>query len=204
MGIENDRERDEGADKCIDKCTLRKAYLSRREAQGDEARVEKSGRILMKLLEQAAFVAADSILIYVDFRGEVATTPLLKELLKNRDKKVYCPKITGMKMDFYEISDMMQLKEGYYGIKEPEASAELRFTLDSYHRNNCLMIMPGVVFDRSRGRIGYGKGYYDHFLAEYPGLKTIALAYDCQIAPQVPLNEYDKRPDMIITETEII
>lgn len=187
-----------------DKNMLRKEYLTCRETQGNMARIEKSRQILMKLMNQEAFITAESILIYVDFRGEVITTPLLEELLSNKKKKVYCPKVMGIDMDFYEISDMTELKTGFYGIREPAQPEERKFTAEKYNRNTCLMIMPGVVFDKKRGRVGYGKGYYDRFLAEYPDMKTVALAYDCQIAPEVPMREYDRKPDMIITESDIM
>lgn len=190
-------------DSKTDKHALRKEYLARRESQGAIESMEKSRQILQKLIEQEAYRMSGILLIYVDFRGEVKTAPLIRELLKNHEKKIYCPRITGSKMNFFKISDMMQLIESNYGIKEPEPSAERQFIPDTYAPETCLMIMPGVVFDRNRGRIGYGRGYYDHFLADCPNLKTIALAYDCQIAPQVPMNEHDRRPDMIITETEI-
>jgi 5-formyltetrahydrofolate cyclo-ligase len=64
--------------------------------------------------------------------------------------------------------------------------------------------MPGVAFDRRRGRIGYGGGFYDCYLAALGGCRTIALAYSVQILDRVPVRPFDIRPDRIITETEEI
>ena len=67
-----------------------------------------------------------------------------------------------------------------------------------------LVLIPGAVFDRQRGRMGYGKGFYDRFLAEYIELSGAALAFECQVAKKIPMEEHDIRPDIIVTETGVI
>ena len=82
------------------------------------------------------------------------------------------------------------------GILEPEEGA-LADGADA------LVIMPGVAFDRDRRRIGYGGGYYDRYLAAHPCLPTIAVAFDCQVLDEVPYDEYDIRPQILVTETSV-
>ena len=80
-----------------------------------------------------------------------------------------------------------------------------------------MMWMPGAVFDRERHRIGYGKGYYDRYLGRVSDrkggfhikdsefrLSTAALAYDCQVMRQIPCEEHDIKPDMVITEARLL
>ena len=67
-----------------------------------------------------------------------------------------------------------------------------------------LLLLPGSVYDRELGRMGYGKGFYDRFLHKFPKLTSAGLAFDGQIAKAVPVDEKDERVDMIVTETEII
>ena len=80
-----------------------------------------------------------------------------------------------------------------------------------------MMWMPGAVFDRERHRIGYGKGYYDRYLGRVSDrkggfhikdsefrLSTAALAYDCQVMRQMPCEEHDIKPDMVITEARVL
>ncbi|MDE7286291.1 MAG: hypothetical protein K2N55_05560 [Lachnospiraceae bacterium] len=68
----------------------------------------------------------------------------------------------------------------------------------------CLLLVPGAVFDRERGRMGYGKGFYDRYLDAFPDLKSAALAFECQIVKKVPIEAHDRKPDMIITDKGII
>ena len=60
--------------------------------------------------------------------------------------------------------------------------------------------MPGVAFDRYRNRIGYGKGFYDRFLADNPEMqsRSIAVGYQCQLLDVLPAEETDIRPQHII------
>ncbi len=79
-----------------------------------------------------------------------------------------------------------------------------------------MMWMPGAVFDRERHRIGYGKGFYDRYLARLRStavcqadgrtglhLTTAALAYACQIVTRIPSEAHDVRPDLVITEAAL-
>ena len=68
--------------------------------------------------------------------------------------------------------------------------------------------MPGVAFDRSRARLGHGKGYYDHFVNHASDTTTlIALALKEQILPEsqiVMVQGHDKSPHIIVTPDELI
>jgi len=76
-----------------------------------------------------------------------------------------------------------------------------------------LVVVPGVVFDKRGGRLGYGRGYYDRFLRSKSirsrmgrshQCVVIGLAFDLQIAGKIPLVEKDVRVDKIVTESGII
>jgi 5-formyltetrahydrofolate cyclo-ligase len=68
-----------------------------------------------------------------------------------------------------------------------------------------LVIVPGVAFDRSGNRVGYGAGYYDRFLRRTrPGVPAVAVAFAVQVVPEVPAGGTDRRVDAIVTETEVI
>ena len=68
-----------------------------------------------------------------------------------------------------------------------------------------LVVVPGVAFDRSCDRVGYGGGYYDRLLEKRrDGAAAIAIAFALQIVDRVPIGAIDRRIDGVVTETETI
>ena len=91
-----------------------------------------------------------------------------------------------------------------YKILEPRA--ELR-ALESKRvavEDLELVMVPGVAFDRRGGRMGHGKGYYDKLLEHArPDTPLVALAFECQLFPEVPMQAHDVFMDKIITELAV-
>ena len=186
------------------KMEIRNKFLNYRNSLSLGERKEKSSVIWKVLKQEEAFQKAQSVLVYMDYRSEVMTTGLVQELFEDTTKRVFAPKVEGMDIHFYEVCSMDDFLEGYQGIREPAGNLEKRFTEQMAKERNCLILVPGAVFDRQRGRMGYGKGFYDRYLATMPELHSAALAYTCQIAKHVPVDEHDIRMDMIITENGVI
>lgn len=183
---------------------LRNRYLSYRNSLSKGERKEKSARIWEALKKEEVFQKAQAILVYMDYRSEVMTTGLVEELFASGTKRVFAPTVEGMDIQFYEVSSMDDFSEGYQGIREPGINPEKLFTNKMAQEMECLILVPGAVFDRERGRMGYGKGFYDRYLAAFPSLHSAALAFECQIARKVPVEAHDIRPDMIITDMGVI
>ncbi len=179
---------------------LRREVLAKRDVLSSEERAIGSVRIFSKIAEMDIYQKAEIILCYVDFGSEVQT----KEFMANAKadgKTVYAPRIVreddGMRrMRFYRY-DAQTLERSKWGIEEPPQcpSEEYPGTSDE----KCLVIVPGTVFDRTRGRLGYNGGFYDRFLAAHPAMKTCAVAFDLQIVPEVPQGIYDIKPKIIVT-----
>ena len=68
---------------------------------------------------------------------------------------------------------------------------------------NSVVIMPGVAFDKTGNRIGYGKGYYDKYFSKYPDLCKIAIAFSLQIVSEIQADKFDVKADCVITESVI-
>lgn len=195
---------------------LRNKYLAYRNELSLKERKEKSDRIRERLLNETACRQAQVILVYMDYRSEVITTELAEELFAKGEKQVFAPKVEGMDIVFYEVSSMEDFTEGYQGIREPYGDKGKRFGIEKLKGKNILVLVPGAVFDRERGRIGYGKGFYDRFLKRLDtacekvsaGQETVifsaALSFDCQIAKKVLMEAHDRRVDMIVTESGVI
>lgn len=188
----------------MEKQELRSRYLYERNRLSLKERKEKSAEIWRLLKEEGVYQDAGIVLVYMDYRSEVMTTGLVEELLAAGEKRIFAPKVEGMDIRFYEVAGMEDFSEGYQGIREPAKSAERLFTREISEKEKTLILVPGAVFDRERGRMGYGKGFYDRYLEAFPGIFSAALAFSCQLAKKVPIEPHDRKPDMIITEKGII
>lgn len=192
------------------KRNIRKQILAIRNEIPLKLREEKSNQILQTLYGLECYKEADVILAYADYQSEVITTPLfIKALLE--EKQVFAPKVSGEDMEFFQISDMADMAEGYKGIREPVSETGFMDRI-SYFRTlgeipKMLMLMPGAVFDKEHHRIGYGKGFYDRYLKRLMeasiNVYKIALCYECQLLNEIPHENHDVRADMIITENGI-
>jgi len=169
------------------KSELRQKYLTIRSNVKDRGLKDKE--ILNQLLNIKELVNSDLILSYVSFNEEVDTVNFIKQVLPF--KKVAVPRIEDSKMNFYIISSLDELKKGYFNILEPITTTKVE------NFNNSCCIVPGICFNKEGYRIGYGKGYYDQFLNDYPGY-TIGLCYsDCLIDDNFQ-DSYDVKVKKII------
>ena len=66
-----------------------------------------------------------------------------------------------------------------------------------------MIVVPGIAFDRNRNRLGRGKGYYDRLLSDLKA-SAVGLCFDFQLKDQIPVEPFDKKVDLVITEKEII
>ncbi len=174
---------------------IRKRVLNRRELLEDKEWEVNSHLIYEKVITHSFFLNADIIYCFVDYRKEVCTRNLIKRAWELK-KTVAVPKVDGQNMTFHIIKDFTDLAEGYMGIPEPITPC-----MDKIRPG--LVIMPGVVFDMNRNRIGYGKGYYDRFLLNNTNLHTLAIAFELQLEDHIPSEPFDQKPEVLITEREI-
>ena len=186
------------------KTSIRKQILSLRNTMTSEERKQKSQVIIENSLKLLPVKEAEYVLCYAGYKSEAMTMDLITELLK-MGKQVYLPKVSGEEMDFYRITDISFLKEGYKGIPEPDVNKESIFTKDIWeqHKERVVMILPGAAFSKSGARIGYGKGYYDRYLMQIPCMERIALCYDFQVVESIPADIHDIPVTVIVTETDI-
>ncbi len=178
--------------KSMEKKEIRTLIYQKRKALAADELEAKSRAICEKLMQMNEFTDAGTIYVYMDCKGEVSTRPLIEAAWK-LGKRVAAPKVYGDDMTYYYISSYDDVAPGYYGIPEP-------VTEDAASDESALLIVPGVGFDQNRHRCGYGKGFYDRYLAAHKGHPTAALAFEFQIVDEVPADQFDIFPQYLITE----
>ena len=154
-----------------------------------------SDKIFEKLLQNEYFKNAKVVMSYMDFKNEVKTDKI-NDFIKNSGEILVLPKVID-KETMIAIEDKNQYIVSPFGNKEPDG--------EEYRGNIDVIITPGVVFDRNKNRVGFGRGYYDRFFLKHPNAKKIAIAFEEQMINEgIETDKYDKKVDILITEENII
>ena len=177
-----------------EKNKLRRDLLEKRRTLAQSVQEEKSDLILKTLLSEEAFAEALSVALYFPINGEVDTRGIFRKCVE-LEKKVFFPKTRGSDLVFLRTRNIEELSPGTFLVPEPPEDAE-RARSDELD----LVLVPGVAFDLSGNRIGYGKGFYDRFLKDIPRHIRFGLAYRFQVLESVPSHETDVKTGRIITE----
>ena len=177
------------------KRNLRNQYKQYRLDLPADVKADYDKKICDALMQLVSFKYSDTILMYAPIEGEIDVMPIAECALR-MGKKVAFPRCVEepRNLDFKYISSIDELRSGSYSIAEPTEDME---SVKDLSRSIC--IIPGIVFDKEGYRVGYGKGYYDRFLAVYDGTK-FGLAYSECILDSVPRGRFDRHVDILISE----
>lgn len=181
----------------IDKKVSLRQHMSqiRRDIQN---KPDLDNRIFKLILSSDVYNMADTVFLYVSTPQEIDTKRLISHSL-SLGKIVAVPRCAQKgKMDFFIIENCDDLQKGAYGIFEPKP-----YTKKASQTENTLCIVPGLSFDLSGNRLGYGGGYYDRFLPGFPG-KTVGLCYEETLCQKLPCGQYDVPVAAVVTPNRFI
>ena len=169
---------------------LRKEMLALR--KNIENKEQKDAIILNTLVSQPFYKNAQTVMTYISYNGEVDTKNLIEKMILDKKTMSAPVCISKSEMAARSFCDFSELSIGAYGILEPFGEVMTDFDL---------IIVPGVAFNDSLHRIGYGAGYYDRFLKGNKAVKA-GLFYEAQKCEFFE-NPTDQPLDYIITEKAI-
>jgi len=192
----------------------------------DNYLANSSIKISKSLIDFAEKNQFKQIISYYPFNKEVNITNF-NEYILNSDRELFLPKINGNEMEFYKIDGINNLQLNTYGIYEPadidcvktreftELIRNQRYQISSADSRRAetnveisLAVCPGLAFDLSGRRIGYGKGYYDKFFNNCRQLNIciykIGVCLNTNLFDKLPVSDYDISMDCIITENQTI
>lgn len=183
------------------KAKIREQAHANRNQQPDKD--ELSRRICQSFMALPEYATAGTVMFYVDVRSEVRTRHSLPDALKS-GKRIVVPYCLNNELELFLLTDIDELAIGMYKILEPRQELrdvpEKKITAEELD----LVMVPGVAFDRSGGRMGHGFGYYDKLLQHArPDAPLVALAFECQLFPEIPTQAHDIYMDKIITEQAV-
>ncbi len=142
-----------------------------------------------KICERIKPIIADKkiIMLYNNIDNEVDVSYLF-----DKDKTILFPRVEGENM----VSVLPQgFLKGSFNISEPIG--------DAYTGKIDAVIVPMCAFDNNFNRLGFGKGFYDRFLANHDCLK-IGVAFQGQQTNGIIAKETDIKMDIIVTERGLL
>lgn len=186
------------ADLAARKQAIREAAHANRRAQANKDEV--SARIVARFVALPEYAAAQTVMFYIDVRDEVRTQHALPAALAT-GKRIVVPFCVDGELELFHLESMDELSTGMYKILEPRADLRDVMAKRLQPTDLDLIMVPGVAFDRQGGRTGHGKGYYDKLLQHArPDCPLIALAFECQMFPEIPVQSHDIYMDKVVTE----
>lgn len=180
---------------------IREQAHAARKDQPDKDGISQT--IVDRLMQLTEYQSAKTVMFYVDVRTEVRTRQALPAALAS-GKRIVIPYCVDGELELFHLESMDELELGMYRILEPKAELRGIAAKKTPVEELDLVMVPGVAFDRRGGRTGHGQGYYDklleHALAKTP---LIALAFECQLFPEIPMQDHDIFMDKVVTEAAV-
>jgi 5-formyltetrahydrofolate cyclo-ligase len=132
---------------------------------------------------------------YYPIKSEVSLLPVISKLNQLRIN-LLLPRIKDDILEF-RVWDIAKTLDFTGFVPEPPANAEKIIPE--------IIFLPCLGWDRDGGRLGYGKGFYDRALeAKTASVIKIAIAFDEQEIEKVPTDIWDKKMDLVITQSGVI
>jgi 5-formyltetrahydrofolate cyclo-ligase len=187
----------------MDKFAVRQDMSRRRNDMSLDDVLNLSRVIEDRLFSCKDFLVCQNIMFVLSFGNEVRTDEMIMRSLKDC-KQVYVPRLITRerRLEVCEITDIDQGFElGPYDIREPSQSSSKVVSPSKIDA----VIAPGLAFDRSGARIGFGGGYFDWLFKQLPDeALRLGIAYEFQVVDSVPQDSWDEMVQIILTENDTI
>lgn len=188
--------------------SIRIEALRRRENFSPTERATRSKQIVRHVIEwiqqnekNGEGCYFDAVMVYLSMKSEVKTGELIKTLF-NQGRQIIAPVVdtkSGKLIPRCIQNLEKDLVKHRFGMLEPNETCPI-FPPDKLQ----LIIVPGIAFDSSGYRLGYGKGFYDRFLPSCPNAVTIGIAFQVQIVEDTYPQPWDIPVQHIFTEEGLI
>ena len=183
------------------KAELRQVIKNGRRRLSETERYSKESCIQMRLMHRIQECGTKSLMAYLAFDGEVDLAALLDDF-QAQGGTIYLPRVRNKRLGIMDAICMPSpwrdhVVTGAYGIREPLPELPSASPLSPQ-----TILVPGVAFDRTGARIGFGGGYYDRFLRQTsPAALLIGVAFDLQLIETLVCEDHDMRVNEVCSES---
>jgi 5-formyltetrahydrofolate cyclo-ligase len=188
------------------KAQQRRAACQARDRQTDKEAL--SADICTRLIVQADYQTASTVMWYIGCKSEVRTLPAIHRELDSR-KRIVIPYCTQdergqRKLGLWHLKHCSELVPGTWNIPEPPKTRWGEAGTEVPPSELDLIIVPGVAFDRNGGRLGNGAGYYDRLLAQVRKETVLyGVCFESQLFDRIEMETHDIPMDFVITEKNV-
>jgi 5-formyltetrahydrofolate cyclo-ligase len=163
----------------------------------------RAAAMCQRLAALPELAAARTVAGFVAKRGEIDPAAALASAGQRGAMLVY-PRVTTEvpRLRFHAVADPGQFRPGAFGVLEPDAGCP-EVDLNGID----LFVLPGLAFDPTGRRLGYGGGYYDEVGAEVRrrgGALLVAVGFDFQVVARCPAGGHDVVVDLVVTDARVI
>lgn len=190
------------ADLATEKQALRRAMRERLSAVTPERSAAVGETIADRLIRSKFWKPDGDVVLFWPRADEVDLRGLIDSAFAS-GRRVLLPRVGASGgLEFLPYAGASRLRAGPFGILEPATGRAIRLTPGT------LVVVPGLAFDRTGGRLGRGGGYYDRALAEPSGEPTglvlVGVGFSFQLVEHVPMTRVDARLHGFVDELELI
>ena len=179
---------------------IRKQIKAVLKGMSPEVAAAKSIAIAHRVAHLELFRTAGTVLLYLPIPGEVDVLPIAQAAWRV-GKKVLAPTACDHCRAMRAILCCPMNEEMFHiqhGLRQPSRLLG-ELPVDQID----LVVVPAIAFDSKCNRLGRGGGFYDRFIGR-PDVRarTIGVAFSEQIIENLPLQEYDRPVDVVVTDTD--
>lgn len=177
---------------------LRSRMRDERAAIPETARVEMASAVERRLFALPELLSAGTVMAFSSLGSEISTRDIIARLLGS-GRRVLLPYVDGAGIEAAEVTLREPPRDTGSGPAEPQRRTPVPpEAID-------VVIVPGLAFDRSGFRLGYGGGHYDRFLRRLPDRNhRVGIAFQIQVVERVPHAAGDERLHLVVTDRETI
>lgn len=173
---------------------IRRSMRARKSLLLESERAQAARRVFDMLERSAAFMLAESVLMYHSLPDELSTREFLDKW--GSRKRFFLPRVNGVNLELLPY-DRSRLHLGAFQIEEPDGSDTV--PIDDID----MVVVPAVAYDPRGNRVGRGKGFYDRLLSGCRAT-TVGVGYDFQLVDAIDAEPHDVAVDIVITENACI